>query len=244
MPTIWEHELIASFFFWIALTGLRYFVAAGFFEWFSMSLFKGWFRERKIQSPDNSSGEIRRDIGWSLLTIIIFGAHFAIWFGPLRTHTLLYPGIEPYGVWWLLVSIAVMSIVHDAWFYWVHRLLHQKILFRWFHAIHHEALNPTVWTSFSFHPVEAFLLSLIMPIILILIPVNSSVFIFYLSIQFLQNVYGHCGYEFFSKKSLQGKVGLWLMNGTQHNLHHSKGHSNYGLIFNWWDKLFGTEIRE
>ncbi len=38
----------------------------------------------------------------------------------------------------MLLTIVALDYLHDAWFYWTHRLLHWKPLYRHVHAIHHE----------------------------------------------------------------------------------------------------------
>jgi sterol desaturase/sphingolipid hydroxylase (fatty acid hydroxylase superfamily) len=54
------------------------------------------------------------------------------------------------------------------------------------------------------------------------------------------NVMGHLGYELFPKWFLQNKISRWLNTSTHHNMHHHYGKGNYGLYFNIWDRLLGT----
>ena len=39
---------------------------------------------------------------------------------------------------YMLFTIVALDYLHDAWFYWTHRLLHWKPLYRHVHAVHHE----------------------------------------------------------------------------------------------------------
>ena len=52
-------------------------------------------------------------------------------------------------------SIGIAIVVHDTWFYWTHRLMHHRRLFKLFHRVHHESTNPTPWAAYCFAPLEA-----------------------------------------------------------------------------------------
>ena len=38
---------------------------------------------------------------------------------------------------YLAGSVAALDYFHDAWFYWTHRALHSRLLFRHVHYLHH-----------------------------------------------------------------------------------------------------------
>jgi lathosterol oxidase len=54
------------------------------------------------------------------------------------------------------------------------------------------------------------------------------------------NVLGHCGYEIFPRWFLGSGAGRFLNTPTHHAMHHEKVGANYGLYFNVWDRLLGT----
>lgn len=39
---------------------------------------------------------------------------------------------------YMALSVVALDYLHDAWFYWGHRLLHWRPLYKHVHAIHHE----------------------------------------------------------------------------------------------------------
>ena len=44
----------------------------------------------------------------------------------------------------MLATVVALDYLHDAWFYWTHRLLHWQPLYRSVHHIHHEcAMRPS-----------------------------------------------------------------------------------------------------
>jgi sterol desaturase/sphingolipid hydroxylase (fatty acid hydroxylase superfamily) len=54
------------------------------------------------------------------------------------------------------------------------------------------------------------------------------------------NVLGHCGYEIWPRWFLDSWAGRFLNTPTHHAMHHEKFRSNYGLYFNIWDRMMGT----
>lgn len=41
-------------------------------------------------------------------------------------------------VLYIIASMAALDYLHDAWFYWTHRLLHGRLLYKHVHAVHHK----------------------------------------------------------------------------------------------------------
>jgi sterol desaturase/sphingolipid hydroxylase (fatty acid hydroxylase superfamily) len=67
----------------------------------------------------------------------------AIWALVERLHaagrTRLYDGpiAGAPAVLYVLAAVVALDYLHDAWFYWTHRLLHWRPLYRWVHWEHH-----------------------------------------------------------------------------------------------------------
>lgn len=38
---------------------------------------------------------------------------------------------------YILLCICLLDHLHDSWFYWTHRLLHWRPLYKWIHHEHH-----------------------------------------------------------------------------------------------------------
>jgi sterol desaturase/sphingolipid hydroxylase (fatty acid hydroxylase superfamily) len=133
-----------------------------------------------------------------------------------------------------------MIVVHDAYFYWTHRLMHHPRLFRWLHHTHHRSTSPTPWAAYAFSPGEAFVQAGIGPLIVFTMPVHPAAFGLFMFWQIAFNVFGHSGYEIFPKWFLRSRIGLVLNSITHHSLHHERFKSNFGLYFNVWDRMLGT----
>jgi len=54
------------------------------------------------------------------------------------------------------------------------------------------------------------------------------------------NVLGHLGYEFYPRNFVANPLTNWNNTSFHHNQHHQKFNCNYGLYFNWWDKICKT----
>ena len=57
--------------------------------------------------------------------------------------TRVYFDIRERGAAGLGSSLVLMVILHDAYFYWTHRLLHHPAFFERFHRVHHLSTTPT-----------------------------------------------------------------------------------------------------
>lgn len=202
-----------------------------------------WIAPRRIQDRQATLADRRRELGFSLRTIAIFAVVGLIAFG-LRSIGLIRTGKEVPAVL-VALQVVVFAILHDAYFYWMHRALHLRALFRRAHADHHLSRTPTSWAAYSFAPIEAVTESLYVPLMLAAVsqvtPIAPIAVFLFLGHQIVRNAIGHSGHELawsgFTRSHLTG----WLTTTTHHDLHHTEGRYNFGLYFTWWDRLLGTE---
>jgi sterol desaturase/sphingolipid hydroxylase (fatty acid hydroxylase superfamily) len=120
---------------------------------------------------------VRREIVCSLRSITIFGLVILAVVAAARTgRTRLYGRVEDYGWGWFVASIGVMVVLHDTYFYWTHRLLHHRLLYRLVHRTHHLSTSPTPWTAYAFSPAEALIQAGIGPLIVFSLPTHPAAF--------------------------------------------------------------------
>jgi sterol desaturase/sphingolipid hydroxylase (fatty acid hydroxylase superfamily) len=175
---------------------------------------------------------------YSFLTALAFGLVNAVLFGwQLIDASRLYYSVSAYPTWWFWLSIPVMVLLHDTFFYWLHRAMHLRLLFNLMHKVHHQSVHPTAFAAYSFHPTEAIGEALIVVVILFIIPVHPLAFVIFQTISTAYNVYGHCGREFYPAATPSHWLGRWLNTSTAHAVHHSKGRYNYGFYLMGWDRL-------
>ncbi len=221
---------------------LEYLIISVTFYLICYILYKKALNEAKIQKREVKNKEIKREVLNSLLSTFVMSALIFIIINTELVHyTKWYVDINQYSLWWLPVGFLLGVLLHDTYFYWLHRLLHIKSIFKYAHAVHHRSTNPTPFTSYSFHFLEALGEGLIIPILLLLIPFHPGSLFFFIVLSLTINVYGHLGYEIAPRWFRNTPLFQIVASSTYHNLHHSKFKGNYGLYFRFWDKISGTE---
>jgi sterol desaturase/sphingolipid hydroxylase (fatty acid hydroxylase superfamily) len=226
----------------LGMSLVRYFVLAGIpFALFYL-LLPAKFRRFKIQGRLASKKDFIREISHSMVSVSIFTLYaIAILFTPLRKYTLVYDQVSDYPAYYIWISLALSLIIHDTYFYWMHRLLHHKRLFAIVHLVHHKSNNPSPWASYSFHLLEAFTEGFILLLLVFVLPMHPITILLFTVTGFIINVYGHLGYEIAPKWFRYSWLFEILNTSVHHNLHHSQFKGNYGLYFRIWDRLMGTE---
>lgn len=229
---------------WATLFGLltmRYLVISGV----AALIFHGWWRKRffhrKLQQRWPRREDYVREIVYSFLTFGVFaGVAVLVLAGPLRPYTQIYGDVAEHGWVYFFSSLLLVLLIHDAYFYWAHRLMHHPRIYRFVHLTHHRSTNPTPWAAFSFHPIEAVVEAGIIFFIAFLFPVHTGVILLFVLVMTVYNVYGHLGWELYPAGMARHPLGRWINTSISHNQHHRHVHSNYGLYFLWWDRWFGT----
>ena len=198
-----------------------------------------WFR--KIQKRLPKLTDYGRDIAYSALSMVIFGLIATLALYVLDDVNNVYRApIAGWGAVWFGVSMVWMLILHDTYFYWMHRFMHLKPVYRHVHLVHHRSTNPSPWTAYAFHPLEAVLEASIILVIAFTLPVHILAVILFFIFQIAYNVYGHLGFEIYPKGFHKTWFGRWVNTSVSHNQHHSRFSGNYGLYFLFWDRVMGT----
>ncbi|TGK00033.1 sterol desaturase family protein [Leptospira langatensis] len=227
--------------FTLATLWVRYILMAGAAYLFIWIIYKEKLKHKIIQKRLPEKDKIFHELKYSAITLMIFAASgILVLLMKQSGMTLIYDKVEDYGVPYMIFSIIAIIFLHDTYFYWTHRLMHHPILFKRMHLVHHKSTNPSPWAAFSFHPYEAVVEAGIVPLVILFLPIHTvALVIFFFYSNFL-NVLGHLSFELFPKGFIENKF-LRLHNSTtHHNMHHKYFNCNYGLYFNIWDRIMGT----
>lgn len=221
---------------------LRYILVAGLFHlWFYMVKKDDWIN-RRLGRKRVKREQFYKEIKWSFVTSLIFavaGAFTALCWQ--KGYTRLYLDINNYPLWYLPVSLIVSMLIHETYYYWLHRWMHRPKVFKVLHKTHHDSSTTSAWTAFSFHPLEAMFQAIILPIAIILIPINTYVLLIQLTIMTFSSVINHLEIETYPANFHRHFIGKWLIGATHHSLHHKQFKYNFGLYFTFWDKWINTE---
>ncbi|MBU6372367.1 MAG: sterol desaturase family protein [Alphaproteobacteria bacterium] len=200
---------------------------------------------RKIRPTRPPARQLWIELACSVRSVAVFSTVALITFG-LEKAGLLW------GATWrmsgdllpIVAGFVVSVVLHDAYFYWVHRAIHDPRLFRVFHRRHHRSHNPTPFTAYSFDLGEAALMAAFTPALVLALPIPWVAFGLFMLHQIARNVLGHCGYELFPAGKNGKPLFDWMTTVTHHDLHHAYAGCNYGLYFTWWDRWMRTEHPE
>jgi Delta7-sterol 5-desaturase len=189
----------------------------------------------KLQQRPTPPAQVRRDIRQSILSL----AAIALMFG---TGHWLYAefgwGWKPLrGVFGIALSFLLSLILFDAWFYWLHRLIHTRPFYARVHRWHHLTVTPVVWSNNSDRLVDNLFLQSYWLVAHLLVPAAPAALLAHKLYDQITGVAGHSGYE---------HGGMWcrppspLVGVTHHDQHHRYFRCNYATHFTWWDRLMGT----
>jgi sterol desaturase/sphingolipid hydroxylase (fatty acid hydroxylase superfamily) len=130
-------------------------------------------------------------------------------------------------------------LVVDFVAYWMHRLNHAAWLWST-HAFHHSAKNLYWASGMRGSPVHFLLLGV--PSLLVQVVFDPEGIVLWLVLAYgvVHNSLIH------SNLKLPRFVNLVFVTGESHLVHHARdpklGGSNFGFLFTWWDRLFGTWV--
>lgn len=160
-------------------------------------------------------------------------------------------GRTPQTFGYLILTIVLLDYLHDSWFYWTHRALHWRPLYKHIHYMHHESSAPSAYTGYSFHIIEALIVFANEIIVMFLFPINTSLHRLYHIFTTAIHNGGHAGYELAPFIPSIEQFCWTLMRGTgtlckglntvrHHDMHHRYPTKHFSLYFTHWDRFCGT----
>lgn len=232
--------------FQFTMNVIRYFPIAGAVFFVIWVWKKEWFQPFRIQVKFPKREKLIFEIKQSFVTLIVFTAVAMTNIVLAKTKiipTHVYFDLNKYGIGYAIFSFLLITVWHETWFYWMHRLVHTKKLYHIIHSVHHKSVNPSPLAAYNFHYLEAILEAIYLPLFIIVIPMSFQVLIFHTFYAMILNIYFHTGYEFYPKNWASHPILKWINTTTHHNMHHSSFHGNYSLYFNFWDRVMGTNFK-
>lgn len=213
--TILLASVVPAFVFF---AGLEYFMA---------------YRKGKTDLFSYSGSIVNISVGIAerLLNLFITGGFYAL-YDYIYEHFALF-SIPSY--WWVWI---ILLLTTDLVWYWYHRLGHEINLFWGAHIVHHQSEEFNYTVSARITTLQAIVRNLFW-CVLPLIGFEPVMVIAILVV--------HGTYSFFTHTQIIGKLGVLeyvLITPSHHGVHHAANekylNKNYGDIFVFWDKLFGT----
>jgi Delta7-sterol 5-desaturase len=239
-------ELVANMF---TLSISEYLIyAVGFFAAFWIVLHRFLNKRQLARRRWPKLSQIGREVLFSICAqFVMLGVGAWIAFGDTAVNANMYSDIGQYGWAYLALVTFILFAVDDTVFYWCHRYMHHPRLFKAFHRVHHESTDPTPFTSYSFHPLEAAVLAAegtVIIVTLAILPWHPVAVGIYGIGNLLFNIIGHLGYEIYPANWNRIPVLRWKTTAMHHYMHHQMVGGNYALYFRWWDRWCGTEFKD
>ena len=163
---------------------------------------------------------------WTVYEVII------LWQYSIGNLSILSFNEHPYI---FILLFLMIPLIHELGFYFIHRLLHFKFLYKIAHRIHHKNINPGPWSGLSMHPIEHFMYFGII-LILLLFPTHPLHSLNLLIRLGISPAEGHTGFD----RIAITKNKSFNASFYAHYLHHKYFEVNYADGIFPLDKFFGT----
>lgn len=207
---------------------------------FLTTVFRGFFRARKIQPSGFRWRTLRNEFVFALINLAITALLLGSLTSFLTRHGYIAFNSAPTSGWTIAGEYALYFFAFDTYFYWLHRLMHLEPIYSWVHRIHHYSTSPNVLTTLSVSPLESLINGGFVPLFTALLTVHSSTMALIAPTNIIMGLYVHCGYEFLPRWWNRTWLTRWFITATFHDQHHKYFKWNFGGYTPIWDFLCGT----
>lgn len=144
---------------------------------------------------------------------------------------------------WL--GLAVDLLILDLWIYWWHRANHELPLLWRFHQVHHLDEHLDTTSAVRFHFGEVVLAALVRAVVIIAFDISLTAVIVFEGLVLASAIFHHSDARL--PGWLERPLSMVVITPSIHWVHHhairADTDSNYGTIFSFWDRLFGSRSR-
>ncbi len=143
---------------------------------------------------------------------------------------------------WLAIPLGILAI--DLFGYVTHRLLHGVSALWRLHHVHHSDIDIDFTTAVRHHPLEILLTAGLLSGATVAIGVSPESAVLYQVLATVLDLTSHGNVRI--PQRLDGGIRSLLVTPDMHVVHHSarkrETDSNYGTVFSFWDRLFGSYV--
>ncbi len=182
-----------------------------------------------------------------LLTTILIN----IVFGIVTAKIFLWQELNRYGVFnifkinnkvELIISIMILDLLAQ---YFVHYLLHNVPLMWRFHTVHHSDTKVDVTTGTRHHPIDFIMRESFSLLAILVFGIPFPIYVLYRLLTIFFTYFSHANIKINQK--FENLLSLIFITPSLHKFHHHHEapwtDSNYGNMFSFWDRIFGTLVK-
>jgi sterol desaturase/sphingolipid hydroxylase (fatty acid hydroxylase superfamily) len=142
-------------------------------------------------------------------------------------------GVENLTVWNTVVALPCLYLLYDLIYYWFHRMLHLRSIYRFIHKHHHRQMAPSRGNhdAINVHPFEFGVGEYLHLFCFYVIPCHVSTIAAFIILGGIIASLNHTRYDF--------DIGLFY-SVRAHDMHHHIVTTNYAQYIMFWDRVFGS----
>ncbi len=200
----------------------------------------GFFKARKIQPNGFRWRTFRNEVIFTIINVAIATTMLGYIRAVLEKYGFITYNDASAAGWIIGLEFAAYFFLFDAYFYWLHRLMHKEPMYKWVHKLHHFSTSPNLMTTASVTPLESLINGGFVPLFLAVLTVHTESLPYILATNLIMGPYVHSGYEFFPRWWNKSWATKWFITATFHDQHHKFFNWNFGGYTTIWDRLCGT----
>ena len=144
-----------------------------------------------------------------------------------------------------VLAVYIFSILLIDFLVFIFHFLSHKVIWLWkLHSVHHADEHVDAKTGVLHHPFESLSSMIFVLFFSVVLGLPLVALIMYASIATLHNFFAHANIAL--PESLDRILRLVIITPDMHRTHHfidiKEGNSNFGQLFSFWDRLFGTYV--
>jgi sterol desaturase/sphingolipid hydroxylase (fatty acid hydroxylase superfamily) len=207
---------------------------------FIVTVFRGFFRARKIQPNGFRWRTFRNEVFFAVITLVVSATLLGGLTSFLTSRGIITFNNQPTSWWVIALEYTLYFLAFDTYFYWFHRLMHIEPLYTYVHKLHHFSTSPNIMTTLSVNPLESLINGGFVPLFTALLTIHSSTMALVTPTNIIMGLYVHCGYELLPRWWNKTWLTRWFITATFHDQHHKYFRWNFGGYTTIWDFICNT----